>query len=85
MCQSPTERHIKLSIQSFLAAQWIDSALCKMIKSTVIVMLSAARGLALVAIDGNSLIRDKNHMTIFDQCDQAAMTTHHIADMIRAG
>ena len=56
-----------------------------MIKSTVIVMLSSARGLALVAIDGNSLIRDKNHMTIFDQYDQAAITTHHIADMIRAG
>lgn len=45
MCQSPTERHIKLSIQSFLAAQWIDPALCKLTKSTVIVMLSAARQL----------------------------------------
>jgi hypothetical protein len=47
----------------------------------------AERGkrLALVAIDGNSLIRDKNHMTIPDQYDQAAITTHHIADMIRAG
>ncbi len=41
--------------------------------------------LAVVAVGGNALIRDKDHMSIADQFDQAALTVHHIADMIEAG
>jgi carbamate kinase len=41
--------------------------------------------LAVVAVGGNALIRDKDHMSIADQFDQAALTVTHIADMIEAG
>ncbi len=47
--------------------------------------MPSTKGLALVAIGGNALIRDKNHVSITDQYDQAAITAHHIADMIEAG
>ena len=47
--------------------------------------MPSTKGLALVAIGGNSLIRDKDHLTIPDQYDQAAIAAHHIADMIEAG
>ena len=47
--------------------------------------MASAQGLAVVAIGGNSLIRDKDHLTIPDQYAQAAITAHHIADMIEAG
>ncbi len=40
---------------------------------------------AVVAIGGNSLIKDKNHQTVEDQYQAAKETTHHIADMIEAG
>lgn len=40
---------------------------------------------AVVAIGGNSLIKDKNHQTVEDQYLAAKETTHHIADMIEAG
>jgi len=40
---------------------------------------------AVVAIGGNSLIRDKNHQTVEDQYLAAKETTLHIADMIEAG
>ncbi len=40
---------------------------------------------AVVAIGGNSLIKDKQHQTVEDQYLAAKETTHHIADMIEAG
>ena len=41
--------------------------------------------LAVVAIGGNSLIRDKDHLSIPDQYQEVAVTAHHITDMIEAG
>jgi carbamate kinase len=43
------------------------------------------RKLAVVAIGGNSLIKDKTHQTVEDQYEAAMETTRHIADMIEAG
>jgi carbamate kinase len=43
------------------------------------------RKLAVVAIGGNSLIKDKNHQTVQDQYQAAKETCHHIADMIERG
>jgi len=40
---------------------------------------------AVVAIGGNSLIKDKAHQTVEDQYQAAKETTYHIADMIEAG
>ncbi len=40
---------------------------------------------AVVAIGGNSLIKDKQHQTVEDQYLAAKETTQHIADMIEAG
>jgi carbamate kinase len=40
---------------------------------------------AVVAIGGNSLIKDKAHQTVEDQYQAAKETTMHIADMIEAG
>ncbi len=40
---------------------------------------------AVVAIGGNSLIKDKQHQTVEDQYQAAKETTYHIADMIEAG
>ena len=45
----------------------------------------AERKVAVVAIGGNSLIKDKNHQTVEDQYLAAKETTYHIADMIEAG
>src|SRR6266545_1844812 len=44
-----------------------------------------ANKLAVVAIGGNSLIKDEKHKTVEDQYDAARETTFHIADMIEAG
>jgi carbamate kinase len=44
-----------------------------------------SRKLAVVAIGGNSLIKDKNHQTVQDQYLAAKETCHHIADMIEQG
>lgn len=41
--------------------------------------------IAVVAIGGNSLIKDKQHQTVEDQYQAAKETTRHIADMIEAG
>jgi carbamate kinase len=41
--------------------------------------------LAVVAIGGNSLIKDEQHKTVEDQYEAAKETTYHIADMIEAG
>jgi carbamate kinase len=43
------------------------------------------RRTAVVAIGGNSLIRDKAHQTVEDQYEAAKETTGHIAEMIAAG
>ncbi len=40
---------------------------------------------AVIAIGGNSLIKDKDHKTIPDQYAATAETCKHIADMIQAG
>jgi carbamate kinase len=40
---------------------------------------------AVVAIGGNSLIKDSHHQTVEDQYQAAKETTYHIADMIEAG
>ncbi len=47
--------------------------------------MSATNKLAVVAVGGNALIRDKAHESIPDQSREAAITTHHIAEMIAAG
>ena len=41
--------------------------------------------LAVVAVGGNALIRDKHHLSIADQFAEASVTARHIADMIEAG
>jgi carbamate kinase len=41
--------------------------------------------LAVVAIGGNSLIRDKHHLQVEDQYRQIKKTDRHIADIIEAG
>ena len=43
------------------------------------------RKVAVVAIGGNSLIKDKGHQTVEDQYNAAKETTQHIADMIESG
>jgi carbamate kinase len=43
------------------------------------------RRVAVVAIGGNSLIKDKEHLTVEDQYQASKETTYHIADMIEAG
>jgi carbamate kinase len=44
-----------------------------------------SKKIAVVAIGGNSLIKDKTHQTVEDQYLAAKETTHHIADMIEGG
>ncbi len=44
-----------------------------------------AKQVAVVAIGGNSLIKDKKHQSVEDQYQAAKETCHHIADMIEAG
>jgi carbamate kinase len=48
-------------------------------------MSEAKRKIAVVAIGGNSLIKDSKHQTVEDQYQAAKETTFHIADMIEAG
>jgi carbamate kinase len=45
----------------------------------------AEQKLAVVAIGGNSLIKDKAHQSVEDQYQAAKETTYHIADMIEQG
>ena len=40
---------------------------------------------AVVAVGGNSLIRDEKHRTVADQYAAACESMHHIADMIESG
>jgi carbamate kinase len=48
-------------------------------------MSQSTKKVAVVAIGGNSLIKDKNHQTVEDQYQAAKETTYHIADMIEQG
>jgi len=48
-------------------------------------MDKSPRKIAVVAIGGNSLIKDEKHKTVEDQYLAAKETTYHIADMIEAG
>lgn len=47
--------------------------------------MKKGRKLAVVAIGGNSLIKDKNHQTVEDQYDAAHDTCVHIADLLQEG
>jgi carbamate kinase len=44
-----------------------------------------SKKIAVVAIGGNSLIKDEKHRTVEDQYQAAKETTYHIADMIEQG
>ncbi len=48
-------------------------------------MTTPPKKVAVVAIGGNSLIKDAKHQTVEDQYQAAKETTYHIADMIEAG
>ena len=43
------------------------------------------KGIAVVAVGGNALIKDKEHKTVEDQFDAAKDTMSHIVDMIEKG
>jgi carbamate kinase len=43
------------------------------------------KGVAVVAVGGNSLIKDEKHKTIADQYDAAVESIRHICDMIEQG
>ena len=43
------------------------------------------KGVAVVAVGGNALIKDKSHQTVQDQFDCAKDTMKHIVDMIERG
>src|SRR5512146_501704 len=45
----------------------------------------AQKKLAVVAIGGNSLIKDEKHVSVEDQEDALRETARHLADMIEAG
>jgi carbamate kinase len=45
----------------------------------------AGKKVAVVAVGGNSLIKDKQHQTVPDQYMAVCETTKHIADMIESG
>jgi carbamate kinase len=47
--------------------------------------MSTQRKVAVVAIGGNSLIRDARHQTVEDQEEALRDTARHLADMIEAG
>jgi carbamate kinase len=47
--------------------------------------MASLNRLAVVAVGGNSLIRDKAHESIPDQYEAAAITARHVTDMIESG
>jgi carbamate kinase len=49
------------------------------------VMMSDKKKVAVIAIGGNSLVKDKAHQTVPDQYDAAGETASHIAVMIKDG
>jgi carbamate kinase len=44
-----------------------------------------SKKIAVIAVGGNSLIKDPKHVTVEDQEDALRETSHHIVDMIEAG
>jgi carbamate kinase len=48
-------------------------------------IISMANKLAVIAVGGNSLIRDDKHVTVEDQEAALRETAHHVADMVEAG
>jgi len=48
-------------------------------------MMSSSKKVAVVAVGGNSLIKDKSHQTVPDQFAAASESMKHIAGMIEAG
>jgi carbamate kinase len=48
-------------------------------------MMASGRKLAVVAVGGNALIRDKQHLSIPDQYETATQTARYVTDMIEAG
>jgi carbamate kinase len=50
-----------------------------------VIMTEKTRKIAVVAIGGNSLIKDDKHKSVEDQYQAAKETTYHIADMIEQG
>jgi carbamate kinase len=48
-------------------------------------MIQQTKKIAVVAIGGNSLIKDEKHRSVEDQYQAAKETTYHIADMIEQG
>ena len=47
--------------------------------------MSDGPGIAVVAVGGNALIRDRDHLSIADQFAEASLTARHITEMIEAG
>lgn len=47
--------------------------------------MTSSKKTAVVAIGGNSLIKDSNHQTVEDQENELRNTARHLADMIDAG
>jgi carbamate kinase len=47
--------------------------------------MNSAKKVAVIAIGGNSLIRDSGHTTVEDQEEALRDTAHHLADMIAEG
>ncbi len=47
--------------------------------------MAEKKGIAVVAVGGNSLIKDEKHKTIQDQYEASCESMHHIADMIQQG
>ena len=47
--------------------------------------MASRQKLAVVAVGGNSLITDRDHQTIPDQYNAAALTAGYVADMVAAG
>lgn len=54
-------------------------------KRTTATRRTPRRKVAVVAVGGNSLIKDEKRRTVQDQYAAACESMHHIADMIRAG
>jgi carbamate kinase len=44
-----------------------------------------SKGVAVIAVGGNSLIKDETHRTVSDQYEAGRESMHHIADMIEDG
>ncbi len=48
-------------------------------------MAATTKKLVVIAIGGNSLIKDSSHMTVYDQYKAAGETSEHIAEIVQRG